>query len=228
MKKLIFLVLFFPLFSCNDWLDVESEVSVTYRNYFQSEQDIEDIFITILGNEKKIFAPLSQEPFDWTGMYCDDVADGVKGFRNLEWSAYSSSLGNYTNWGGFYSIIYLANMLEENRHRFQNVSEERINYWIAQANFFKGLMYFELARRWGEAPIAPATEDASAQAKSPVDTVLAYALRAAEAALVLPKYDQLTDASGAAGHQQAICQHRFRPHVTCQYLRVDGRLARGQ
>ena len=84
MKKLIFLVLFFPLFSCNDWLDVESEVSVTYRNYFQSEQDIEDIFITILGNEKKIFAPLSQEPFDWTGMYCDDVADGVKGFRNLE------------------------------------------------------------------------------------------------------------------------------------------------
>lgn len=89
-------------------------------------------------------------------------------------------------------------------------------------------MYFELARRWGEAPIAPATEDASAQAKSPVDTVLAYALRAAEAALVLPKYDQLTDASGAAGHQQAICQHRFRPHVTCQYLRVDGRLARGQ
>lgn len=57
MKKLIFLVLFFPLFSCNDWLDVESEVSVTYRNYFQSEQDIEDIFITILGNEKKIFAP---------------------------------------------------------------------------------------------------------------------------------------------------------------------------
>ena len=121
MKKLIFLVLFFPLFSCNDWLDVESEVSVTYRNYFQSEQDIEDIFITILGNEKKIFAPLSQEPFDWTGMYCDDVADGVKGFRNLEWSAYSSSLGNYTNWGGFYSIIYLANMLEENRHRFQNV-----------------------------------------------------------------------------------------------------------
>ena len=131
MKKLIFLVLFFPLFSCNDWLDVESEVSVTYRNYFQSEQDIEDIFITILGNEKKIFAPLSQEPFDWTGMYCDDVADGVKGFRNLEWSAYSSSLGNYTNWGGFYSIIYLANMLEENRHRFQNVSEERINYWIS-------------------------------------------------------------------------------------------------
>lgn len=83
MKKLIFLVLFFPLFSCNDWLDVESEVSVTYRNYFQSEQDIEDIFITILGNEKKIFAPLSQEPFDWTGMYCDDVADGVKGFREF-------------------------------------------------------------------------------------------------------------------------------------------------
>ncbi|MFR7809260.1 MAG: RagB/SusD family nutrient uptake outer membrane protein [Butyricimonas faecihominis] len=127
-------------------------------------------------------------------MYCDDVAD-AKGSGIWNGCLFFQLKLHELR---FYSIIYLANMLEENRHRFQNVSEERINYWIAQANFFKGLMYFELARRWGEAPIAPATEDASAQAKSPVDTVLAYALRAAEAALVLPKYDQLTDASGAA------------------------------
>ena len=31
MKKIIFLLLFLPFYSCNDWLDVESEISVTYR-----------------------------------------------------------------------------------------------------------------------------------------------------------------------------------------------------
>ena len=55
MKKIIFIILFFPLFSCNDWLEVESEVSVTYRNYFQNEQDIEQIFATMCGAEKKIY-----------------------------------------------------------------------------------------------------------------------------------------------------------------------------
>lgn len=36
-------------------------------------------------------------------------------------------------------------------------------------------MYFEIARRWGEAPIAPGSEDAKELAKSPVDSVLAQA-----------------------------------------------------
>ena len=48
MKKIIFLLLFLPFYSCNDWLDVESEISVTYRNYFQSESDLEKILVTML------------------------------------------------------------------------------------------------------------------------------------------------------------------------------------
>ena len=47
MKKIIFLLLFLPFYSCNDWLDVESEISVTYRNYFQSESDLEKILVTM-------------------------------------------------------------------------------------------------------------------------------------------------------------------------------------
>ena len=193
MKKILFFILFLPLFSCDDWLEVESEVSVTYQNYFQSEQDIEDIFVTIFGKEKKILSSAFLTPFDWTSVYCDEVGTKANGYRTLDPAMYTNNI----DWNGLYQVIYLANLLEENQNRFQNISKERTDFWIAQANFFKGLMYFEIARRWGDAPIAPATEDATQKAKSPVDTILALAIRSAEAALTLPTHDKLTDAKGA-------------------------------
>lgn len=193
MKKILILILFFPLFSCNDWLNVESEVSVTYRNYFQSEQDVEDIFITMLGCEKNTLAyPFLIAP-DIVSLQCTDISKGDYGIWSFD---QKSHVENPQVWETYYQAIYLANMLEDNRYRFKNISEERADYWIAQANFVKGIMYFEIARLWGDAPVAPGTEDASAKAKSPVDTILAYAIRAAEAALILPTHDKLTDAHG--------------------------------
>ena len=40
MKKILILFLFIPLFSCNDWLNVEPEDSVTFVNYFKSEEEL--------------------------------------------------------------------------------------------------------------------------------------------------------------------------------------------
>ena len=56
MKKILFILMLLPFFSCNDWLDVESEKSVTYLNYFKSEQDLEKVLISMFNNEKGIFA----------------------------------------------------------------------------------------------------------------------------------------------------------------------------
>ena len=40
MKKILILLLFVPLFSCNDWLTVEPEDSVTFVNYFKNEEEL--------------------------------------------------------------------------------------------------------------------------------------------------------------------------------------------
>lgn len=197
MKKILFLILFIPLFSCNDWLNVESEVSVTYRNYFQNESDIEKIFISMLGQTRKAMVSPSATIFDYVSYNIDKPSSGITGFRGLDPEAFSTNHKDF-EWSMLYGVIYLGNMLEENRNRFENVSEERADYWLAQANFLKGLMYFEIARRWGDAPLAPSTEDASPRAKSPADTILAHAIRAAKAALILPTHDKLTDSHGAA------------------------------
>ncbi|MCR9011405.1 RagB/SusD family nutrient uptake outer membrane protein [Gabonibacter chumensis] len=190
MKKIFVLLLFFPLFSCNDWLTVESEKSVTYINYFKSEQDLEKVLISIFGCEKGIFAGINH--LNIVGLSCDWGGD-YEGLRNLDPKEFFSGMDS---WVLHYNVFYLANMLEENRYRFENVSKERADYWIAQANFAKALSYFDLIRRWGEAPLAPGTESTEPVGKSSTMTLCEEAIRCANIALTLPPYEQLTDANG--------------------------------
>lgn len=197
MKKILFLILFLPLFSCDDWLDVESEMDVTYRNYFKSEKDLENIVITMFMNEKLVCANPTISPFGYAGLQVDKPSTVAAGFQELNPKSFLDK--SEVSWKTHYKAINLANMLRENRYRFENISKERADFWIAQADFVKALMYFRLAQDWGEAPIAPGSEDPTVQPKSPVDSVLAEAIRWAEAAkLVLPAYDHLTDADGRA------------------------------
>ncbi|MBC5620151.1 RagB/SusD family nutrient uptake outer membrane protein [Butyricimonas hominis] len=197
MKKILFLILFLPLFSCDDWLDVESEVSVTYRNYFKNEKDLERILISIFQSEKLVCAIPRVSAFGYAGLQIDRPNTTAAGFQELNPASFLDK--SEINWKAHYRAISLANMLRENRSRFENISKERADFWIAQADFVKALMYFRLAQDWGEAPIAPGSEDPTVQPKSPVDSVLAEAIRWAEAAKrVLPTYEHLTDANGRA------------------------------
>lgn len=196
MKKIFVIMLLLPLFSCNDWLNVESEKSVTFLNFFKSEQDLESTLISMFGYEKTICANINLRTFDKTGMLCDNMGS-LEGYRNLLPESFFS-LQNQETWGTHYRVIYLTNMLEENRFRFENISEERADYWIAQANFIKAYMYFDIARNWGDAPLAPGTESVGEVPKSSVDTILHEAIRCAEKALILPTYDKLTDSHGDA------------------------------
>lgn len=197
MKKILFLILFFPFFSCDDWMDVDSEVSVTYRNYYNNEQEVENLFITALGAEKLVCASTLMTGLDWSGLQCDNAGLSNEPFRKLEYTSFMDASEKNTNWGNHYKAIYMANLMMENRFRFKNITDERADFWLAQASFVKGLMYFRLAQDWGEAVVAPSTEDASEKAKSPVDSILAEAIRAAEAALILPTHDKLKDSQGA-------------------------------
>lgn len=196
MKKIFIILFFLPLFACDDWLDIESEKSVTYLNFFKSEKDLESTLISMFGFEKNICASSIVHPFGWCGLQCDSLASN-EGYRDLDPQSFMSKM-YMLSWSQNYNAIYLANMLEENRFRFENISKERADYWIAQANFIKAFVYFNVAQNWGDAPIAQPTESTEAVGKSPVDSLFAQALRAAEKALILPTYDKLTDANGDA------------------------------
>ena len=62
------------------------------------------------------------------------------------------------NWAGFYEAIYMANVMIENEYRFENISEERAEFWLGQAHFSKAVAYFRLAQIWGDVPISKGSE----------------------------------------------------------------------
>lgn len=82
MRKIFIILMLLPCFSCTDWLNVESEKSVTYLNYFKSESDLEKVLISIFGYEKALYAPANPEAFGYVGLLCDD-AGARKGYKEL-------------------------------------------------------------------------------------------------------------------------------------------------
>lgn len=180
--------------SC-DFLDVEPRKSVTFTNYFKNEADIEAIFFTIMTTERSVLATENPIIHDVMGLKCDDVyltimgieGNVALGYKNLSPSLFMHKLmDNDMAWSTQYALVYYANMLRDNAFRFENITEERKEFWLAQASFVKALAYFNIAREWGDAPIVPNSEFKDRLAKSDVLEVLNEAITAAEAALVLP------------------------------------------
>ena len=197
MRKIFIYLLLLPLFSCDDFLTVESENDVTYVNYFKTESDVEAVIINMMANEirgwgTKILANISLQ--DIAALPCDDFYNEKE--RNLESSVFMNP-NRMDSWGGLYSIIGNADMLIDNAYRFEGITQERKEFWLAQANFMKALSYFEIACKWGDAPIPPSSTAKDPIVKSPAKAVLEKAIECAEEALVLPTYDKLVNSKGS-------------------------------
>lgn len=196
MKKIGIFLLLFSLVACNDWLTVESEQNVNYANYFKNEQEVASAVTTMFINEREMMASDQPNSLEHAGLFCDDLYKD--GFRHFNINLFLHGMNYEKSWSGFYQAIYLANVLEENRWRFKNITEDRADFWIAQANFMKALAYFKIAQLWGEAPIPVSSENLDPLPKSPVLDVLKEAIKTAEKALILPTWDKLIDENGQA------------------------------
>ena len=196
MKKILILFLFIPLFSCNDWLNVEPEDSVTFVNYFKSEEELKALHNGIASYMKNIC--IGKQPYFYNALDADNIEWTYQGFWTLDPDTYlpDESMVLDVNWSGFYDAIYMANVMIENEYRFENISEERAKFWLGQAHFCKAMRYFRIARIWGDAPIAKGSESIAPEGKRPALEVLEEAIREAKLALTLPVYEELKDVDG--------------------------------
>lgn len=194
MKKIWIFIFTLLSVSCNDWLEINSEKSVTLSDFFKNESELETWMNGILAGEKELEAKGSIDTYGYAGLFCDD-AGASEGARRLDWQYYWD---HTDNWKAHFDAIYLANVMRDSRKQFENVSSERADFWLAQASFVKAYAYFDLVRRWGEVPIPPNSEEVLALPKRPVQEVLDEAIRCAEAALILPIHEKLSDSYGAA------------------------------
>ena len=198
MKKIYLFLLFLPLLSCNDWLDISPENSVTLTNYFQSEADLESLHTSMMARMKS--ACKGKQPYYYMSVDADELKPNISGFRELDVATHTTQtlIGGIlkSTWRDHYSLISLADLMIDNEYRFQNIPAERAAFWLRQAHFVKAITYFRIAQIWGDAPISPGSESLIALAKKPALEVLQYAAGEAEQALGLPAHDKMTDADG--------------------------------
>lgn len=194
MKKYIYVFCCMLFVACDSLLDVVPENASTIGNFFKSEKELE----SITSEMHSIIRSYLVE--DNAHVYIGFLADETLGFedlRSLNSSALDEDGSVYVNWKNNYDAIYLANLILDNIGNIKNVDAGRVDFHVGQAYFVKGLLYFDLAHRWGKAVITKNTYVSSAYATSPalevIDTAIANAQKAYD---LLPLFEDMKDISG--------------------------------
>jgi hypothetical protein len=194
-------------------LDYTPTNSITYSNAFSRESELNATTVSIhfyLNNCMDATSILTQ-----VGLLADETssADELR-----EWNPRAVAGSNY-DWKPLYNVIFESNLLLENIHRTQGLTDERRAYHIGQAQFALGFSYFTLSRAYGLAAIPESTSAVRQYALSSMLQVIDKAIYHAEQAYsILPTHDKLRNLSGAVitskqfaskGNSAALLAHLY-------------------
>ncbi|MBC5621681.1 RagB/SusD family nutrient uptake outer membrane protein [Butyricimonas hominis] len=192
MKKIIcgiIITLTVWITGCTGMIDMTPESDVTFNSFFNSVKDAEAL-LTSLEVALRDAATGDNVNQLYIGWIADTVSNSYAPYREFSPSTIEMS------WAASFTAINSADVIIENAHRFP--ADVDVTPYVLQAYFAKGLLYFNLARRWGEAPIRKDYNDYSKLGKSSVHEVLEVATVCALKALDLPVFDELKDGNGNA------------------------------
>ena len=195
-------LLLLPLVVSSCKLDYTPENAITYTNAFASESELNTTTSSIhfyMNNCMDAVSVLTQ-----AGLRADETqsADELR-----EWNP-QTILQSGADWTGVYDMIFEANLLLDNIHRTQGLTEDRYNYHTGQAHFALGLGYFLLSRGYGEAVVTANSKDIRIYPLSSMLEVVNKGIEHAERAYsILPTYDKLRSVSGGtlSSKQYALC-----------------------
>lgn len=205
MKKYvcIFCFVLLGITGCVDFIDVRPENATTYTNYFKTQKDAEALLNGIMSDMR------SSVRLRNTADIVDDNVNFTIG-NNLE------PIVNLSSFMGYGDLIYQANLILDNAHRFE-IPEEELKPYLLQAYFAKGVAYFFLAMRFGDAPITKSSTSFEKLPQSPVSEVLDEAEKWALKAMDLPRYEELVQQTpeprmkqyGSKGAAAALLAHLY-------------------
>lgn len=194
MKKIYYIVLltFATLLpSCK--LDIAPEHTLTTENAFLTEKELNTtttsihLFLNIEASEDIIFPEV--------GEVLDETFSGNNGIR--EWNP-RSVVERVPSWTNLYNVIYEGNLLLDNIHRTQGLTDERVHYHKGQAYFGMAYAYFLLAQRYGDVIITENSTNLQPYPISPQIEVVNKAIELAKKGFdILPTQEYLTDMDGA-------------------------------
>lgn len=157
--SIFFIGCFFSGCNDDDFLKEFTEASYTYANAFNVSSQVDDCITELYYKQKRIFIP--NENNDWFligqgtdicdyGKSTNTEANAVSIFRN-----WSTTYGRVqTVFNGFYGVIAQANLVLYGAEQVDWSDENNKTQAIAQARFFRGYSYMNLAELFGGVPIS--------------------------------------------------------------------------
>ena len=131
MRKYIYIFCFVLLgiTGCADFIDVRPENSTTYTNYFRTQDDAEALLTSLMSKIRNLYSIRDLENIG-------SVVDDDMGYIPKRLEPYSLML----DWSFEMDVVYQANLILDNAHRFE-MTEEELRPYLLQAYFAKGIAY---------------------------------------------------------------------------------------
>ena len=163
MKKNIFLttalaISLVSFSSCEDFLTEDNPNKIPVENYFSSENDVERAVNgaytalrsgSCMGEGSTMY---TEERSDNMGRI-DNQSSSGEPFQFTDFSLLPSNTYLKTHWTAMYKTVTNCNFAIKGANTIQFEKEaDKLNY-IAEAKFVRALAYFDIVRKWGDAPL---------------------------------------------------------------------------
>lgn len=224
MKNYYILIAIFVLGlcpACEDALIMNPEDSVTFKNAFLNEREIEIGLLTLESSARANLGMNIGQPSLY-GAYSDyhSSSDAALLLENRP-------VSYLADWSGMYGVIAMANVPLPYIDKV-DMPQERRDFYKGQIYFTKALAYFELGRRWGDCVLIREEVEVKPILKSSWVEVIDYAIdQARKAVKLLPEFTDLKDYQGNAitykstpskGAAQALLAHLCAWKAGCKYM----------
>lgn len=199
IKYMLFATSLLLLHACN-LLEVDTVSSITGDDYWNSKGDAESYLMGIYTRLRDVSNATLH--FEDRG---DAFTTGLEGGPSNLWAQNLTAQNGYS-WLDYYAVIHHCNLMIKNVETISFGIEEEKNAILAETFFIRSMMYFNLVRVWGDAPIElEPTESASKPklARSPATAVLQQALDDVNKAIELFPKEGYANGKGRASKPAA-------------------------
>jgi hypothetical protein len=167
MKRIVIIGLVFAALifsnSCNEWLYLEPENGIIRQEYWKSKEDVHaavmGIYASLLGNPPDIKGYNVPELLFIWGEIRGDMISLSRLRTDFQYVINGDILpdNGICKWNAFYRTINYCNTVLEFAPDVRKIdpsfTQEALNNYLAEARAIRALMYYYLARTFGEVPI---------------------------------------------------------------------------
>lgn len=207
--------------SCEDWIELRPENSVTFENAFDTEKDIE---AALFGTEQSLRVNMTAA--SWLPQTRGEYSD-YRPAHSSDLLVEQNPLYYEAQWSWNYNVIASANVPLPYLDKVE-MPRERRDFYRGETSFFKAFIYLDLIRRWGDCVLIRDEVELKPIGKTTWPKVADHAIQLArEAIRLLPEWDELKESNGnpvthrarpCKGAAQAVLAHLCAWKAGCKYM----------